>query len=54
MSIIEQLVQKKFIATQGLSDWEEQQLQMAAREGTAVRIRNGIYASVDAPSRHND
>lgn len=48
MSIIEQLVQKKFIATQGLSDWEEQQLQMAAREGTAVRIRNGIYASVDA------
>lgn len=48
MAIIDKLIQKKFISTQGLSDWEEQQLQMAVREGTAVRIRNGIYASVDA------
>ena len=48
IAIIDKLIQKKFLSTQGLSDWEKQQLQVAARKGTAVRVRNGVYVSADA------
>ena len=48
IAIIDKLIQKKFLSTQGLYDWEKQQLQVAARKGTAVRVRNGVYVSADA------
>ena len=37
-----------FISTKNLSDWQEQQLQEAVRQGEAVRLKNGIYANIDA------
>lgn len=48
MYIIDKLKEEGFVSTKNLSDWQEQQLQDAVRKGKAVRLKNGIYADVDA------
>lgn len=48
MCITDKLKEEGFVSTKNLSDWQEQQLQDAVRKGEAVRIKNGIYADVDA------
>lgn len=48
MCITEKLKEEGFVSTKKLSDWQEQQLQTAVRKGEAVRLKNGIYADVDA------
>ncbi|MDD2952681.1 MAG: hypothetical protein PHC95_05900 [Parabacteroides sp.] len=48
MRIEDQLKKKGFVSTQDLSDWQEQQLQIAVRKGEATRLKNGVYAHVDA------
>ena len=48
MCIIDKLKKNGFISTKELSDWQEQQLQDAVRKGEAVRLKNGIYADIDA------
>lgn len=48
MSIIDKLKEKGYVSTKELSDWQEQQLQEAVRKGEAIRLKNGIYADIDA------
>ena len=48
MCITDKLKEEGFISTKKLSDWQEQQLQDAVRKGEAVRIKNGVYADIDA------
>ncbi len=48
MCITDKLKEKGFVSTKNLSDWQEQQLQDAVRKGEAVRLKNGIYADIDA------
>ena len=48
MCIIDKLKKNGFISTKELSDWQEQQLQAAVRKGEAIRLKNGIYADIDA------
>ena len=48
MYIIDKLKEEGFVSTKNLSDWQGQQLQDAVRKGKAVRLKNGIYADVDA------
>lgn len=48
MCITDKLKEKGFVSTRHLSDWQEQQLQDAVRKGEAVRLKNGIYADIDA------
>lgn len=48
MCIKDKLKENGFISTKELSDWQEQQLQAAVRRGEAVRIKNGIYADINA------
>lgn len=48
MCIENQLKEKGFVSTQGLTDWQEQQLQAAVRKGEAVRLKNGVYTHWDA------
>ena len=48
MCIIDKLKEEGFVSTKNLSDWQEQQLQDAVRKGEAVRLKNGIYADIDA------
>ena len=48
MCITDKLKEEAFISTKKLSDWQEQQLQDAVRKGEAVRIKNGVYADIDA------
>lgn len=45
MRITETLKEKGFVSTKGLSGWQSQQLQAAVRNGEAVRLKNGVYAS---------
>nr|WP_243462582.1 hypothetical protein [Bacteroides stercorirosoris] len=44
MSIEDQLKKNGFVSTQGLSNWQEQQLQASVRKGEAMRLKNGVYA----------
>ncbi len=46
--ITNRLKEEGFVSTKDLSDWQEQQLQLAVRKGEAVRLKNGIYADIDA------
>ena len=46
--ITDKLKEEGFVSTKNLSDWQEQQLQDAVRKGEAVRLKNGIYADIDA------
>ena len=48
MNIIDKLKEKGYVSTKELSDWQEQQLQEAVRKGEAIRLKNGIYADIDA------
>ncbi len=48
MNIIDKLKEKGYISTKELSYWQEQQLQEAVRKGEAIRLKNGIYADIDA------
>lgn len=48
MSIVDKLKEKGYISTKELSYWQEQQLQEAVRKGEAIRLKNGIYADIDA------
>lgn len=48
MSITDRLKDNGFVSTKGLSGWQEQQLQAAVRRGNAIRLKNGVYADVDA------
>lgn len=48
MCITDKLKESGFISTKELSDWQEQQLQEAVRRGEAVRLKNGIYADIEA------
>ena len=48
MCITDKLKEEGFISTKKLSVWQEQQLQDAVRKGEAVRIKNGVYADIDA------
>lgn len=48
MCITDILKEKGFISTKELSGWQEQQLQSAVRKGEAIRLKNGIYADVEA------
>lgn len=48
MSIVDKLKEKGYVSTKELSDWQEQQLQEAVRKGEAIRLKNGIYADIDA------
>ena len=48
MCITGKLKEEGFVSTKNLSDWQEQQLQDAVRKGEAVRLKNGIYADIDA------
>lgn len=48
MSIEDQLKKNGFVSTQGLSNWQEQQLQASVRKGEAMRLKNGVYAHIDA------
>ena len=48
MCITDNLKEEGFVSTKNLSDWQEQQLQDAVRKGEAVRLKNGIYADIDA------
>lgn len=48
MCITDKLKEEGFVSTKNLSDWQEQQLQDAVRKGEAVRLKNGIYADIDA------
>lgn len=48
MCIIDKLKKNGFISTKELSYWQEQQLQAAVRKGEAIRLKNGIYADIDA------
>lgn len=48
MCITDKLKEEGFISTKKLSDWQEQRLQDAVRKGEAVRIKNGVYADIDA------
>lgn len=48
MRIIDKLKEKGFVSTKKMSDWQVQQLQEAVRKGEAIRLKNGIYADIDA------
>lgn len=48
MSIVDKLKEKGYVSTKELSYWQEQQLQEAVRKGEAIRLKNGIYADIDA------
>lgn len=48
MCIEDQLKKNGFVSTQGLTDWQEQQLQASVRKGEAMRLKNGVYAHIDA------
>ena len=48
MLITDKLKKKGFVSTKGLSAWQEQQLQAAVRKGEAIRLKNGVYADIDA------
>ena len=48
MCITDKLKEEGFVSTKNLSDWQEQQLQDADRKVEAVRLKNGIYADIDA------
>lgn len=48
MNIIDKLKEKGYVSTKELSYWQEQQLQEAVRKGEAIRLKNGIYADIDA------
>ena len=48
MPIIDKLKKKGFVSTKELSAWQEQQLQAAVRKGEAIRLKNGVYADIDA------
>lgn len=48
MCITDKLKEEGFVSTKNLSDWQEQQLQDAVRKGESVRLKNGIYADIDA------
>ena len=48
MCITDKLKEEGFVSTKNLSDWQEQQLQDAVRKVEAVRLKNGIYADIDA------
>lgn len=48
MNIEDQLEKNGFVSTQGLSNWQEQQLQASVRKGEAMRLKNGVYAHMDA------
>ncbi len=42
------LKENGFVSTAGLSGWQGRQLRTAVRRGEAVRLKNGVYADVDA------
>lgn len=48
MHITDKLKENGFVSTKDLSDWQEQQLQTAVHKGKAIRLKNGIYADIDA------
>lgn len=48
MCITDKLKENGFVSTKGLSNWQEQQLQVAVRKGEAIRLKNGVYADIDA------
>lgn len=48
MCITDKLRENGFVSTKELSDWQEQQLQTAVRKGEAIRLKNGIYANIEA------
>ena len=48
MCIEDQLKKNGFVSTQGLTDWQEQQLKASVRKGEAMRLKNGVYAHIDA------
>lgn len=48
MCITDKLKENGFVSTKELSDWQEQQLQTAVRKGEAIRLKNGLYADIDA------
>ena len=48
MLITDKLKKKGYVSTKGLSAWQEQQLQAAVRKGEAIRLKNGVYADIDA------
>lgn len=48
MLITDKLKKKGFVSTKGLSAWQAQQLQAAVRKGEAIRLKNGVYADIDA------
>ena len=48
MCIEDQLKKNGFVSTQVLTDWQEQQLQASVRKGEAMRLKNGVYAHIDA------
>lgn len=39
MCIEDQLKKNGFVSTQGLTDWQEQQLQASVRKGEAMRLK---------------
>ncbi|MCD8287786.1 MAG: hypothetical protein LUC18_02965 [Porphyromonadaceae bacterium] len=44
----DKLKENGFVSTKGLSGWQEQQLQAAVRKDEAIRLKNGVYADIDA------
>ena len=46
--LITDKLKKSFVSTKELSAWQAQQLQAAVRKGEAVRLKNGVYADIDA------
>ena len=46
--LITDKLKKSFVSTKELSAWQAQQLQAAVRKGEAIRLKNGVYADIDA------